>query len=252
MTQTWDDLLFIHWPIDPNHLRPLLPAAVELDTFEGRAWLGIIPFRLGHIRVRGLPTLPGLSHFPEVNVRTYVRLHNKPGVWFFSLDANHPILSAVARRWFSLPYRNSHVTMRCDGEWIDYTSTMSQVGKAPVEFRARYRPTGPVVRASPGSIAHWLTERYCLYTTDRRGRLLRAEIHHPRWALQDAEVSIAGNTLALASGIRIPDTAPLAHYSKSITSLIWSPQLLEVSGEVWDCARPPWNGRVLGPALSSG
>lgn len=224
MTQTWDDLCFLHWPLDPHQLRSLLPNSVELDTFDGRAWLGIIPFNLSHIRLRGLPTLPFLSHFPEINVRTYVRRDDKPGIWFFSLDASHAILSEVARHWFRLPYRHSQVSMQHRDGWIEYSCHKSQIGKVPIEFRARYRPIGPVSLADPGTLAHWLTERYCLYTINHAGDLFRAEITHIPWPLQPAEVQIDRNTLSLADGISLHGTPPIVHYSKSITSLIWSPE----------------------------
>ena len=226
MTQTWDDLLFLHWPLDPQQLRPLLPDSIDLDIFGGCAWLGVIPFNLSHIRLRGLPTLPFLSHFPEINIRTYVRRDDKPGIWFFNLDANHVILSTVARWWFRLPYRHSQVSMKHHDGWLEYSCRKSQIGKVPIEFRARYRPIGPVSPAAIGTLTHWLIERYCLYTTNRAVDLYRAEITHMPWPLQPAEVQIERNTLALASGVHLPSVAPLAHYSRSITSLIWSPELI--------------------------
>ena len=112
MSQSWHDLLFAHWPIDASHLRPLIPAALEIDKFQGEAWIGVVPFRMSGVRLRATPALPTLSAFPELNVRTYVTHGGKPGVWFFSLDAANAIAVSVARAWFHLPYFNARMTLR--------------------------------------------------------------------------------------------------------------------------------------------
>src|ERR1700687_6083754 len=104
MAGTWRDLLFAHWPVATTSLRPLVPARLRIDTFDGQAWLAVVPFRMSGVRLRGTPAMPWLSAFPELNVRTYVRCGAKPGVWFFSLDAGNPLAVGIARAWFHLPY----------------------------------------------------------------------------------------------------------------------------------------------------
>jgi uncharacterized protein YqjF (DUF2071 family) len=223
MAQRWHDLLFAHWPVVPEALRPLVPHALDLDTFEGQAWVGVVPFRMSGVRPRLLPAMPWLSAFPEMNVRTYVTVDGKPGVYFFSLDAGNPVAVAIARRLFHLPY--FHAAMRCQrtDDGIAYGSQTTHDGHAAV-LRATYRPTGPIFRAGPGSLARWLTERYCLYTTTQAGAVLRGEIHHPPWSLQPAAWEVAADTTATSHGIVLPDTSPLLHYSALQEVIVWWPE----------------------------
>lgn len=218
MTQTWHDLLFAHWPLPPQALRPLVPAQLPLDTFEGQCWLAVTPFHMTNVRPRGLPPVAGVFSLPELNVRTYVKLENKPGVYFFSLDAG--ILSAVfaARSFYRLPYFYARMRVRVAAEEIRYHSVRRVPANA--EFRGSYRPLGAVELRTPGSLEHWLTERYCLYTTTGRS-LFRAEIHHLPWPLQDAAAELEINTMAAAAGISLPQTAPLLHFSRRLEVLVW-------------------------------
>lgn len=225
MRQTWRDLLFAHWPVPVATLRPLVPACLDLDLFEGSAWVGIVPFRVTGGRPRGVPCSPVAGAFPELNVRTYVVPHDgterKPGVWFLSLDAGSPVAVAVARRWFYLPYFNARMMARTEEEKIRYTSRRTHRGAPLAAFAAMYLPTAPVALSEPGTLAHWLTERYCLYATDRRGRLYRGDIHHPRWPLQAAEAAITVNTMAAAHGITLPESAPLLHFARRLDVRFW-------------------------------
>lgn len=218
----WHDLLFAHWPVPASQLEPLLPAGLELDRFDGEAWLGIVPFRMSGVRLRRTPALPGPGGFPELNVRTYVRAGDKPGVWFFSLDARSRIAVFVARSWFRLPYFAARMRTSRQAEAVDYRSERRRGSAA---FVARYRPTGPVFRARPGSLEHWLTERYCLYAPGGRG-LLRGEIHHPPWPLQPATAEIAANTMTQQLGFELPDVPPLLHFARSLGVVAWSPRAL--------------------------
>ena len=169
------------------------------------------------IRARGLPPLPGLSRFPELNVRTYVSLNGKPGVYFFSLDAaNRPAVWA-ARRFYRLPYFYARMSCRANGDRIIYECRRLE---GAAEFRGSYQPIQPVQLRSKGTLAHWLTERYCLYTT-RDGVIFRAEIHHAPWPLQDAEADIQSNSMAAAAGISLPQIAPILHFAKRLDVLIW-------------------------------
>jgi hypothetical protein len=217
MRQTWRDLLFAHWPIDPKIMRALVPAQLPLDTFDGTCWLAIAPFHMSGIRARGLPAFPGVSAFPELNVRTYVRLDGKPGVFFFSLDAASMPAVRGARRLYHLPYFHARMSVTEEDGWIRYSS---QRRDSSGEFRGRYRPIEPVQLREPGSLAHWLSERYCLYTVFR-DRVYCGEIHHEQWPLQDAEWEVEANTMAHAAGISLPAVKPLLHFSRRLDVLIW-------------------------------
>lgn len=228
MRQSWHNLLFAHWPISPAALRILVPQALQLDTCEGQAWLGIVPFVMRNVRPRGLPSAPWLSHFLELNVRTYVSMRDggveKPGVYFFSLDAANPVAVALARRFFLLPYFNARMaTWETRRDWVEYRSHRTHEGAPPASFRATYRPTGRVYLSRPGSLEHWLTERYALYTVDAKGRPYIGEIHHIQWPLQPADAEIRAASLAGASAaLRLPDTPPLLHFARRIDMVAWA------------------------------
>jgi uncharacterized protein len=228
MRQSWRELLFIHWPFAAQALRPLIPVALTLDTFEGEAWLGIVPFQMREVCPRGVPALPWLSASPELNVRTYVTVRGVPGVYFFSLDAANPLFVVIARAFFSLPYFHAKMSAARQDEMIVYSSQRSRAKDPLAEFRARYRPTGPAAHSAPGSLSHWLTERYCLYTLNRRGHVYRLDIHHGPWSLQPAELEITHNTMAQAHGICLPATSPLLHYSQQQDMLAWWPRRAEL------------------------
>lgn len=223
MAQTWHNLLFAHWPVPVAALRPLVPAGLELDTFEAQAWLGVVPFRMSGVRPRWLPALPGLSAFPELNLRTYVVAEGKPGVWFFSLDAANRAAVEIARGTFHLPY--FHARMRCaatgDGSGITYASERRDGRGSPAVFAADYRPSGAAAPPAAGSLADWLTARYCLYAANPAGKLLRGEIHHLPWPLQAATAQIRANSMAEAAGIHLAATAPLLHFARRLDVVVW-------------------------------
>jgi uncharacterized protein YqjF (DUF2071 family) len=224
MTQSWHDLLFAHWPVDARMLKEKLPAGLPLDTFDGQAWIGIVPFHMTNVAPRGVPSIPFVSAFPELNVRTYVTLHGKPGVYFFSLDAGSALAVAAARTLFHLPYYAAEMSVtEADGE-IRYSSRRETRMPGLGEFEATYRPVGPVQPPAPGSLEYFLTERYCLYTVDDSFHAKRLEIHHWPWPLQIAEARITVNTMADAAGIRLSSTAPLLHFSKRQDAVAWPPR----------------------------
>ena len=223
MTQSWHDLLFAHWPVGSDTLRACIPPGLELDLFEGQAWVGIVPFHMTNVAPRGVPALPWVSAFPELNVRTYVRVGAKPGVYFFSLDAGNPVAVGIARTMFNLPYYSAAMEVTCEAGWLDYNSQRTTATGVRADFTARYRPTGPVFAAPPGSLEYFLTERYCLYTITDAFELRRLEIHHPPWPLQAAEAAIEVNTMADAAGIRLPSMAPLLHFVKRQDMVSWPP-----------------------------
>ena len=224
--QRWEDLLFAHWQFPAAQLQAMIPPGLTLDTFDGQAWLGVVPFEITGIRWHGLPPIPGFAHFPEVNVRTYVTRDEKPGVYFFSLDAAKLWAVIGARFAYHLPYFHARMKIRREGEWIRYQSTRIHRGAPAAEFVSRYRPVGEVSTAQPGTLEHWLTERYCLYAVDQRGGVYRAEIHHAPWPLQHAELAITTNTLAQASGFNLAGSStdqPLLHFSRRQDVLVWLP-----------------------------
>lgn len=188
--------------------------------------MGVVPFRMAGVRLRGTPALPWLSAFPELNVRTYVTAEGKPGVWFFSLDAANSAAVSIARAWFHLPYFRARMSCTSQARWIEYKSERTDRRRAKGELEARYRPIGPVLRSQKGSLEHFLTERYCLYTADAEGRVIRGEIHHAPWPLQPAEAELAKNTMAEASGFQLPEEKPLLHFSQRLDVVIWQPRRL--------------------------
>jgi uncharacterized protein YqjF (DUF2071 family) len=223
MVQSWHDLLFAHWPVPAEALRPKLPAALTLDTFEGRAFVGVVPFRMSGVRLRWLPPLPGASAFPELNVRTYVIHEERPGVYFFSLDAASGLAVAVARTWFHLPYFRARMSCAAQDGGIRYASARTHRGAPAAALRARYRPLGDAAPAAPGTLAQWLTERYCLYSVDGRGRAWRGEIHHAPWPLQPAEAEFESNRMAEPLGLTLSG-APLLHFARRLDVVAWPPQ----------------------------
>lgn len=224
MAQRWHDLLFAHWPIPATQMAALIPPGLTLETYEGEAWLGIVPFRMSHVRPRFIPAVPWLSHFPELNVRTYVRAGDKPGVYFFSLDAGNPVAVALARTFFHLAYFRADMALRYqpNSEQIHYDSRRTHGGAPPAQLVGQYGPTGAAYNAVPGTLEHWLVERYALYSVDRRGRRYRGEIHHQPWALQPAEAEFSTNTMAQAAGLTLPDRAPLLHFARRLDMVAWA------------------------------
>ena len=216
--QTWCDLLFAHWQVPAALLRRVMPPQLPLHLYEdGSAWLGITPFVVRGLRLRGTPPLPWVSHFPELNVRTYVELHGKPGIYFFSLDAGRRAAVIGARRLYRLPYQ--HARMRADrvGARVDYASERIDSSGPPARFRGSYAPAGA---RTDDHLARWLAERYCAYIVDERGRPLRIEIHHPPWPLQPAEGELDALGMADQIGIRLEGEA-LLHFSARQDTLIW-------------------------------
>ena len=213
--QTWEELAFLHWRVDEAGLRPLVPAGLELETHDGSAWLGITPFRLTGFRARGVPPLPVVSQFPELNVRTYVTDGEKPGIWFFSLDCGSRLAVEGARRLYRLPYRHARMSVARRHGHVHYDS--AREGAA---FSARYRGVGDFFHAEPGSLEHFLTERYCLYSAGDDSTLHRAQIHHPPWPLQAGEAVVELNTMAPA-GVALPDEDPLVHYAVRQDVVVW-------------------------------
>lgn len=216
MAQRWERLAFLHWPVDKRDLAAVLPPGVEPDEFEGRAWIGVTPFAARRTRLRLTPPIPFVSDFPEINVRTYVTpAGGKPGIWFMSLDTSKWPAVHAARKAYRLPYHHAEQTLRVDGDATEFAS-----GRGDAQFAARYRPRGPVFNARPGTFEHFMAERYCLYTLNERRELLRGDINHKPWPLQDAEVEIDGNTMARPYDSELSG-GPRVHYADCLDVVFW-------------------------------
>jgi uncharacterized protein len=224
MRQTWNDLLFAHWSLPPEELRPLVPPEFALDLFDAKAWVAVTPFHMTDVAFGGMPPVPVLSAFPELNVRTYVTHRGKPGVFFFSLDAFNPPAVWGARLGYRLPYFYARMTVHVEdgGDYgtreVRYASTRF---RAPhPEFRGVYRPVSEPALSRPGTLEHFLTERYRLYTV-HEDNVYAADIHHLPWELQAAEAAITHNSMAVAAGIILPQHKPVLHFSKRMKVLVW-------------------------------
>jgi uncharacterized protein YqjF (DUF2071 family) len=213
MGQTWDDLLFVHYRVPASALRPLVPDGLDVQEHSGSGWLGVTPFIVTGLRARGLLPLPFASSFRELNVRTYVVRDGKPGIWFFSLDASSRLAVEAARYLYRLPYFEAEISVRRREEELLYDCSRDE-GKA---FSAAYRPDGDVFIAGDGSLEHFLTERYCLYS-EREGAIHRADIHHRPWPLQPAWARIDLNTMP---PLKVSDDDPVVHYSARQDVVIW-------------------------------
>jgi uncharacterized protein len=224
---SWRDLLFMHWPVEVGALRPLVPPALSLDSFEGSAWLGVVPFDMLGVRPHLVPAFPRISHFPEINLRTYVTVEGKPGVFFFSLDTSSRVAVRLARATFRLPYFDAEMYCHASGDEVDYRSLRTHKGAPGAKFEARYGPAGEPFESGKGSIENFLTERYCLYSADRKGNVRRGEIHHHLWPLQPAEAEVRTLAMTQQIGLKLPDTAPILHFSRRLDVLAWPPQRIQ-------------------------
>lgn len=225
LTMTWTDLLFAHWPLAPEDVRPLVPACLDLDLLDGRAWVGVVPFRMSGVRLRALPPVPGAHDFPELNVRTYVRCAGRAGVFFWSLDAASRLVVRAARRWFRLPYFDAEMSLRAEaGGSVAYESRRTHRGAPAAGFAARYGPAGPEFRAAPDSLEAFLTERYALFSADGAGRPVCGEIHHVPWPLQPARAVVSANTMAAAAGLALPDAPPHLLFARRLDVAAWAPR----------------------------
>ena len=223
---SWRTLLFAHFAVDAPTLAARLPPGLELDCFDGVAYVGIVPFVMDNVGYRELPTPRPWARFCELNVRTYVACDGKPGVWFFSLDAERRLAVEGARATFNLPYFNAATDCTVDGESVHYGSERTDRRIGPGRFDASWYPTSPPRAATPGTLEHFLTERYCLYSADRRGRLYRAEVQHAPWALRDAHLELRDNTVCDAHRLllREPASGPLLHCVENLDVIGWTAQ----------------------------
>jgi uncharacterized protein len=225
MAQRWSNLLFAHWPVNADEIRALVPPSLSLDLRDGTAWVTIAPFLISHLHARGIPPIPFTSAFPELNVRTYVAVGDKPGVYFFSLDAGNAAAVLGARTLYHLPYMNAKMSIHeQDDGWFAYRSHRTD-GRAPqADLSVRYRPVSEPSHAAPGSLDHWLSARYCLYAVDSTGVAYRADIHHKPWPLQEAVAEFETNTMAQAARIMLPAQTPRLSFAKRLDVVVWLPK----------------------------
>lgn len=222
--QSWLDLAFLHYRVDVNELRKKLPAGITLQEFDGSAWVGLVPFRMAGVMRRPFPDVPGFSSFPELNLRTYVEVDGKAGVWFFSLDATSWPFVLGGRHVYGLPYFPAKMAQTHRDGWIHYASHR-RGGDARLE--CRYRGTGEVFHAVPGTFEHWMAERYCLFSHAPRSGITRVDVHHLPWPLQQVDVQISSNTLLQAAGIVALTDKPVCHFSTGVHVVSWGVEKLK-------------------------
>lgn len=219
MTQTWNDLLFTHYPINLEVLREIVPEALPLDSYNCVGWIGIVTFRMSSVRLRSFPPIPGTDAFPQVNVRTYINLDGKPGVYFVSLDAANRLAATVARNFFHLPYHYADVTIKHTESCFDFNSKRRSDPQA--EWVGNYKPISEPYYALKGTFDEWMAERYCFYTIDNKGMPLRCDVLHSPWLLQAAEADVSRNTLLTTQDIKIEKDNPVFHFSKGVEVRAW-------------------------------
>ena len=223
MEQTWLDLLFAHWSYPVEEVRAVVPPELPVDTFDGRAWVGVVPFYLENLKARGLPALPGISSFPELNVRTYVTIDGKPGIYFFSLDAANALAVTGARTLLNLNYFNAEMSLTHTPTGVEYVSERTDSRGKPARFRAHYAANGEAFTSTRESLEYFLTERYCLYTVGAGGKPSRLEIHHRPWLLQPAVAEMDAGPMLAAAGLSVPTAEPLLHYAAIQSMIGWLP-----------------------------
>jgi uncharacterized protein len=221
MYMRWTDLAFLHWKMPADALTKHLPNGLELETYDGAAWLGIVPFRMEGVRLRRLPPIPTASTFPELNVRTYVRGGGRAGVWFLSLDALSWLAVKVARAGLNLPYFHAKMRVCNRDAAVDYESRRTHPHAPLAIFRARYEPLDASRHPVPGTLEHWLTERYCLFGQSRSRRVYFMDIHHAPWPLQTAAVRIEQNTMWAPFQTTFDSVKPLVHFARRQDVVTW-------------------------------
>ncbi|MBI1880661.1 MAG: DUF2071 domain-containing protein, partial [Chloroflexi bacterium] len=213
-----EHVLFMHWPIPAEHLRPLVPTQMELDTYDGQAWLSLIPLRMGSLHLRWLPPIPGTSTIIQVGLRTYIHVNHEPAIYYLTQYADNDLYIWVARYLFQLPYHKARMTFSPQQAGFHFECHEPASG---AEFVASYRPVGQPSPATPGSLEHFLLERYTLFSQSPAGKLYRGVVGHAPWPVQQIEVDIERNTIPSVMGLTLPPAAPLLHFSPGVHDIAW-------------------------------
>lgn len=221
MRQAWRNLVFLHWPIPKGILRKFIPTPLQIDTFNGYAWLGIVAFVMDGIYPRNIPFCSLIHKFPEVNLRTYVQYRGKPGVFFLSLDVDNWASNIIAKRWFKLPYYPAQVTYE-QNDRVIHCESIRKSNNTQIRFKGRLRPSHKIFHARSETLDFWLTERYCLYSIDTNKNVYCGEIHHRSWPLQKVDIEVEVNTLTSHLNIDLSNKKPITHFSTGVDSLIWN------------------------------
>ena len=219
--QSWDNLLTCHWPLDPAVLRPKVPAELEIDTFDDQAWLGLIPMHMGTIRLRDVGGIPTEPHFPEINFRTYVRYGGRSGVYFFHVDAGAPLVDIGARLFFHTPYEPAEVTYQptADG---GFTFRSHRILPPHQTFEAAFRPKGTPAACPPGSLLEFQAERYSGFARTITGEIVRGDLIHDPWLLQEVDADITQNTILSCAGFDLPMAPAMVHYAPGVDVVLWT------------------------------
>jgi uncharacterized protein YqjF (DUF2071 family) len=224
--QSWRHLLFLHWPIEGAIIRPYIPAGLELDTYDSQAWITVVPLRIRAARVRWLPPIPGFSGVDELNIRTYVHnRYGKKGIFFLKIGASKSWVVAGARTIYKLPYSLAHISMQGEADFfqatVSWTNNREAQSVPPEQFHCRYWPKPDRFQPKPGTLDYWLTERYCLFTTEVNGTIRIGEIDHRPWLLQPVDIDISASTIMSDHGISLAGMPAIAAYSRRQDVKFW-------------------------------
>ena len=217
MKQTWHDLLFAHYPVKLELLQKLVPPVFQLDSYNGIGWVGVVPFHVQNHRVRLLPPIPGFDRFAQINIRTYVTVNGKRGVYFIRVHMNHLIAGVLAKTFYYMPFQAAIVKMEQSDRYINFCSIKSK----QIEFQCHYTPISESKLAEKASFEHWLVERYSMYSLNRKGEVMRSDILHNYWPLQLAEGEITNHSILLNEGIQVANNEPILHYAKKMEAMLW-------------------------------
>ena len=227
MHQRWEELLFLHWTFEPQIIAKVLPPSLRVDTFDDKAWLGVVPFSMRNVRPRFLPSVPGISNFPELNLRTYVvDEHGRPGVWFHSLDTPKRLPNWIARTFFHLNYRLARIQVEEKGGLRSYRSElwMETGWDTPQEYK--WDRVGEPFIAEPGSLDFFLAERYRLFAFNKKeNQLMSGQVHHEPYHLQKVNLMSYSKRLFALNGLPEPGNSPVSVLASAGVDVQISPMI---------------------------
>ena len=221
MTQVWENVLFAHWSLPMEVVRKHIPAELEVDTFNGEAWVGVILFKMNGFKLRFTPFRYPFS-FPEINLRTYVKVNERPAIFFMTLDAADPLVVSVAKRWYRLPYFHAKMSFSKQEDMISFHSERKSVGDSVV-IGGEFYPVSEQFVPKDGSIDHWLTERYVYFNKDPNNHIYWGEVYHEPWQLRKVSGKFSDNTLLHPYQIELPGEPHLLHYSRGVEAQMGAP-----------------------------